>query len=505
MRIPIKSALFASIAVGMCLSANAFSMLGPFDTWMTAEVGLNLPVTDEASNGESGGPMNLGEEYRWNSPVITYAFDRSFEYFGTKGIEAVESAIQILNDLPPVSSLSEDLSEYPLNVARINNLATELRLLDIKTTVLSILLEHMGLTAPERFVWQIRQRTATPVPNIFLFNVQQRNFDPVTFEPTKYVNGTRYSYQLFTTGDNTISEATEFELDPSLPNTSVVGISAMQAGNLLGRARVLRIQKTMGLFVNGLTRDDIGGLRYIYRPENVNVEQAPGDAAGDQAGGFAVGGSITQSDSPWGLPGGIFTTNTTATAGTVNTNSTFVYVGLRPGVDKLRFQRIEYDNLASNKVFVVRYPETVITNLNGSPRRVRQVVTRTITRPDILFVAADVPPVGSVSFAYRRLPQMVNNSTLHSGGSIVASGPGNIAQSVSSGGGVTVQAPMEIILTKVGSWNFNIGDTSEEEREIGFTYDNGFQWAILDGSTNAPVIFPNGTSIKEMERKIFGR
>jgi len=505
MRIPTKFALITSIAVGICQSANAFSMLGPFDTWMTPDVGLNWGLTVEASDGDPGGPMNLGEEYRWNSPVITYAFDRSFEYFGTKGIEAVESAVKILNDLPAVSSLSDDLSEYPLNVARINNLATEFRLLDIKTTVLSVLLEHMGLTAPERYVWQLRQRTPTPVPNIFLFNVQQRNFDPVTFEPSKYVNGTRYSYQIFTSADGSISEATEFELDPSLPNTSVVGISAMQAGNLLGRTRVLRVQKTMGLYVNGLTRDDVGGLRYIYHPQNVNVEQAPGDAVGDQSGGFAVGGSITQSDSPWGLPGGILTTNTTATAGTVNTNSTFVYVGLRPGVDKVRFQRIEYDNLASNKVFVIRYPETIITNFNGSPRKMTQVVTRTVSRPDILFVAADIGAAGSVSFAYSRTPQMVNNSTIHSGGSIVASGPGVIAQSLSTGGGVTVQPQMEITLNRVGPWNFNIGDTSEEEREIGFRFSRGFQWAVFDGSTNAPVIFPNGTSIKEMERKIFGR
>lgn len=491
-------------------AAHGFSMVGPFDTWMTAETGLNFGLTFDALDGEVGGPMNLGEEYRWNSPVITYSYDRTFlDYFGTKGIEAVESAIAILNALPRVSSMSEDLSEYPLNVARINNLATELRLMDIKTTVLAILLEHMGLTAPERYVWQIRARRPTPVAGIYLYSVVQRNFDPVTFEPSRYVNGTRYTYQINSTVDFAISEAVELELDPSLPNPSVVGITANQGGNALGFPRVLRIQQSLGLFVNGLTRDDVGGLRYIYHPENVNVEQAPGDATGDQAGGFAIGGSITQNDSPWGLPGGVNggITNAAVGGGTTSTNSTFIYVGPRPGVDRLQFQHINFDNLSSNQLFVIRYPETIITNFNGSVRKVKQVVTRTVTRPDILFSAADLPAPGATPslYAYSRLPVFFNNGNLHSAATDPQAGPGNIATSVSSGGAITAGAPMQITLNKAGLFNFHIGDVPEEDREIGFDSSNGFTWAIFDGSTNAPVIFPSGTSIKEMERRIFGR
>ena len=74
---------------------NAFSLLGPNEPFMVPQLGYAQP-------GDIGGPMNLGQEYRWNVPVLTYAFDQSFlDYFGSNGVAAVESAIGILNSLPP--------------------------------------------------------------------------------------------------------------------------------------------------------------------------------------------------------------------------------------------------------------------------------------------------------------------------------------------------------------------------------------------------------------------
>ena len=76
--------------------ARAFSLLGPYEAWMVPQTGFAQP-------GDIGGPMNLGQEYRWNVPVLAYAFDQSFlDYFGSNGVAAVESAIGILNSLPPV-------------------------------------------------------------------------------------------------------------------------------------------------------------------------------------------------------------------------------------------------------------------------------------------------------------------------------------------------------------------------------------------------------------------
>lgn len=45
-------------------AARAFSLLGPYDSWMWPTNGFHQPA-------DIGGPMNLGEEYRWNVPVVT--------------------------------------------------------------------------------------------------------------------------------------------------------------------------------------------------------------------------------------------------------------------------------------------------------------------------------------------------------------------------------------------------------------------------------------------------
>jgi len=69
-----------------------FSLLGPLTTpattWQTVALGYNVFGT------EVGGPVDAGEEYRWNLHDITYAFDDSFlGYFGQQGVEAVEGAL----------------------------------------------------------------------------------------------------------------------------------------------------------------------------------------------------------------------------------------------------------------------------------------------------------------------------------------------------------------------------------------------------------------------------
>src|ERR1035441_4035821 len=83
-----------TVAVVLALSSAhlaAFSLLGPYADWMTPALNYRLP-------GDIGGPMNIGEGYRWNVPVVTYAFDQSFlDYFGSNGAAAVERAIQMLD------------------------------------------------------------------------------------------------------------------------------------------------------------------------------------------------------------------------------------------------------------------------------------------------------------------------------------------------------------------------------------------------------------------------
>src|SRR6266536_2920801 len=96
--------------------ARAFSLLGPYASWMDEAKSFRQPSRD------IGGPMNFGEGYRWNVPVVTYGFDASFlEYFGSNGVVEVERAINVLNNLPRASQL--DPVNYPTQVVRLNSQA----------------------------------------------------------------------------------------------------------------------------------------------------------------------------------------------------------------------------------------------------------------------------------------------------------------------------------------------------------------------------------------------
>src|SRR5262245_51899616 len=104
-----REALWRPLTLSVILFSAAhgfgFALLGPYADWMQLTNGYRGPY-------DIGGPMDLREEYRWNVPVVTYAFDQSFlDYFGSNGVAAVESAIQILNNLPPASQIV--LTNFP--------------------------------------------------------------------------------------------------------------------------------------------------------------------------------------------------------------------------------------------------------------------------------------------------------------------------------------------------------------------------------------------------------
>jgi len=238
--------------------APGFSLLGPIgnagDAYQTPTLSYGLP-------GDIGAPKNLGEEYRLNTPQNYYACDSSFlDYFGSNGLWAVDQAFAAFNSLSNVSSYSPDLSEFPLDAQRMNYTAQALRLLDLKSAVMSYIIEHMGLAEPDRWTWALRARISTPVQCLFEYHVIQRNFDPLTWEPTRYVNGARYTYNivdLCPTAD--VADAVEVLVDPLTAQYTAVAAWGVGEGG----------------FYSTLTRDDMGGLRYLYRTNNLNVEQPP--------------------------------------------------------------------------------------------------------------------------------------------------------------------------------------------------------------------------------------
>jgi hypothetical protein len=321
-------------------SANGFALLGPKTAWMTTDLGYYAE--------DAGGPMLLGEGYRWNVPVVTYGFDQSFlDYFGQPGVDAIEQAIQVINDLPRASDMV--LTNYDLDTRRFNGAAAAAQLLDLKSVTLPFLLEQLGLTSPTRYMWTMRRWDATAgwfmdgLDETSLINDGfipyygvKRNYDPFSLEDSSYVNETLYSCYLHLYGPN-LSQAAliSFPVDPMADSGSAVCDG----------------YPSFGLLYHGLTRDDAGGLLYLLNRTNITVEDL------DEM--------------------------TTAAPG--NTNK-LVRVDPRPGVEKITFVR-QFNNSAGGFVAMTnQFADVYFTNGVQST----QMVQRVTTTPDFIFSARDL-------------------------------------------------------------------------------------------------------------------
>jgi hypothetical protein len=268
-------------------SALGFALLGPINE--PYQMGSSPNELDFNAGGDIGAPKNIGEEYRWTTPILYYAFDQSFwDYFGTNGITAIEQAIAILNSLNDVSSYSAQLSEFPLDAQRVNYKAQTFHLLDVKSTALHFLIEELGLAEPDRYVWALHNRFLPPGAQcpFYIYEVTKRNFDPVTWEPSSYVNGTLYSYNIFEFCPNpNRADAVEFMVDPlSLPYTAVASEGWVEDFS----PQIERDSGAIhhGYFYTGITRDDMGGLRYLLRKTNRNIERTGSGLGGFQSQTF---------------------------------------------------------------------------------------------------------------------------------------------------------------------------------------------------------------------------
>jgi hypothetical protein len=347
------------LAVGV-QRASAFALIGPFTPSMTAG------LSDQAG-GSIGGPMALGEGYRWNVPVVTYAYDASFfQYFGSSGAAAVDSAMQILNNLPPASAV--DLNNYPTNTTQVNLAAESQGLVDLKSAALSLLLEQSGLAQPERFSFALRN--FSDEGGVTNYSLIMRNYDPVTQLASPNVNGTQYgsSVAYYPTPGGYVADAVEFPVDPGASTRTAVAEGVPAAGN----------------FFTGLSYDDAGGLRYLLSPNNVVWENL--------------------------LPG---------VQGYGTNASNYVTTALRPGIDKVTFMRVNYDSFLGQFLAPVtnQYVDRYIAN--NTVRQ--QTLQRVITQPDILFTASfDGLPIVSRSGT----TNWASNNVLNGGPS--KNGPGVI-------------------------------------------------------------------------------
>jgi hypothetical protein len=461
----LRPAVLCAFLAGAASVSQAFTLLGPNPAWQTALLSydVNAPLP-------GFGPMNIGEEYRYNVPTLYYAFTSDFlNYFGDHGAQEIDKAFRMLNDLPSMSQVN--LDSYPLTTLRINHRAQALGLTDLKSFALQSLLYQMGVGDSTRFVYTLRNRWTPGVCPPILYHVIKRNFDPVTLAHSSYINGDLWTY-------TTITDSCELNKATLLPEP----VDPMA---LLGfRSMPVSCQQGMliyGGFWTTLSRDDVACLRYIYRPDNYNVENYPVGATG----GTNFNGN---SSSPWSAPPA-FLTNGSAT-------NSFVDPALRGGVGKINYTRLEYDSVLGGffNPITNTYNESVI--IGG--RSVAQGIQRVLQVPDILFDGADLQggdttdgvfTAGYVNIAWD------NNDAIN--GLAGNDGPGTV--SASSGGG----AGFIVTLNTVGPiW----GNTwpSRLSEDGAFQPNTYLLWGSFDGSTNAPVVYPVGSSIEAVEARVLG-
>ena len=456
----LKKVILVLAVMGAVHSASAFSLLGPFTAWQTTAIGYN------PFGGELGGPMNTAEEYRRNVKTIYYGYDESFwNFFGPNGTNAINRALTILNAVTNASKMSSNLVEYPTDTTRPNYTAQALGIMDLKSYTLAALLEQMGLANPQQFVWTLRNKQT--IANVNYYTVVKRNFDPVTWNYSSFVNGVLYEFAVldpvYQTPTVQYADAVEFRTDGLS-----YGFNAVASGvvdDTVGNS-----QLAVGSYYTGLTRDDIGGLRYLLLPSNIQYENLP-------ANSVAGGGS-----SPWFPVGG---TNTTATNGVVG-------LSLRGGVDKITFKQVHYDSFVGIGTFQAEtntYVDSYYTN--GVLKT--QNIQRVVTQPDIIFAAEDLglDTVGlPVLFRRSGTGNWVNNDALN--GTTTLDGPGVIAGTAT------------LSYSKIGPYIYGLegyypasGATNSLATSLGSL--SGFVWGSFDGTTNAPKLFPADVSIADLE------
>jgi len=434
--------------------ASAFSVFGPAEPFQTPTLDY-ITRYYYGNDSEIGGSKNFGEGSRLNVPILTYGFDPTFlNYFGSKGVAAVDSAMAVLNRLPAASKAN--LASFVTQGNQVNNYtAGAMSLTDIKSTVLSLMLEHMGLIG-ESHVWDLRNRVPEPGGTcLFEYSVINRNYDPVTYNPTAYVNGVQYYYSIWDGCSNGISvaDAIENTVDQASPAETAFTAVATRYGYQPGG------------FYLGITRDDMGGLKYLYRHNNYAYE-------GLDSNSIALGN--TSAYSPVNPFGGFGATNG--------------FQGILGGVEKITYVKVGYDSLIGTAFTPKTYTYTIPFVTNNALKTLR--VSRTIFQPDILFAAGDlVGPATTFPLTYSESTRGFN--FLSNG--VVSLGANTVQPAV-------IGAQEIITFNNVTPVYINISPYFLDQTQ--FAAYPILIWGSFDGTTNAPVVFPSGTSIAGLEQQV---
>jgi hypothetical protein len=165
----------------------------------------------------------------------------------------------------------------------------------------------------------------------------------------------------------------------------------------------------------------------------------------------------------------------------VNCTATTNATGLYEGIGKIQFVRANFDSELGQYFQPITNTYTMVSITNSQAHV--QTFQRVLTEPDFLFTAADLAagPAGIPTdpVLARTAPNFNQNNIYQA-----EAGPG------------TIDPPATITFDKVGPIYLNFAGGDE------LTEESGIAWGSFDGTTNAPIVYPNGTSIDNLQNQI---
>jgi hypothetical protein len=164
-------------------------------------------------------------------------------------------------------------------------------------------------------------------------------------------------------------------------------------------------------------------------------------------------------------------------------------VGDFQGIGRVQFVRVaddNYDYQTGQFYTPITNTYTMVVMKNGKPSTV--TFQRVVTRPDIFFMGENLSVGGNDTLFLlnefsRTTPNFIN-SRVAAG----LAGPGIIDPTTSSN--------LAVVFNTVGPLYANVSPTL-----LNGPHARSFIWGSFDGSTNPPVVYPNGTSIANLENE----
>jgi hypothetical protein len=164
-------------------------------------------------------------------------------------------------------------------------------------------------------------------------------------------------------------------------------------------------------------------------------------------------------------------------------------VGDFQGIERVQFVRVaddNYDYQTGQFYTPITNTYSMVLMKNGQPSTV--TFQRVITRPDILFMGENLTTGGNDALFLLNQFSRTTPNFINSRAAAGLAGPGIIDPTTSTN--------LTVIFNTVGPFYANTSPTT-------LTGPNArsFIWGSFDGSTNPPVVYPNGTSILNLENE----